>query len=242
MAKRSSDDSRKSGRNYVVSALWGAITIAIVGRLWPSMIPYGAFDFWPMKGSVGDWLSSAWPAFVWGGGVTAIVAFATRNKREVNRNAESLLVGGALISVWAGVVEEICFRWLIFLSSIFWVQVVNFVFLGFMGWGIPEHLFLWIFRPLADFTTLHGLHDVLYSPHGWAVGCAMLGANGLFRDGHKYQGPFGVVNSWFMGMFFFWIMFRYGLPAAILIHFLYDLLIFVIRYVDAAIERSRGFV
>jgi hypothetical protein len=240
MADRSSDDSKKAGRNYIASALFGALTIAVVGKLWPSMIPYGAFDFWPTKGSVGDWLRSSWPAFAWGGGITAIVSFATRNRRETNRNAENILFGGALISLWAGVVEEICFRWLIFLSSIFWVQVFNFILLGFMGWGIPEHLFLWIFRPLADFTTLGGLHDALYSPHGWAVGCALLGANGLFRNAHKYLGPFGVVNSWFMGMFFFWLMFSYGLPAAMLVHFLYDLLIFVIRYVDAALERARG--
>ncbi|MEY4744278.1 MAG: hypothetical protein RL272_223 [Candidatus Parcubacteria bacterium] len=240
MSDRSSDDSKKSGRNYIASALFGALTIALAGWLWPSAIPFGAFDFWPMRGTVGDWLSSAWPAFAWGGGLTAIIAFATRNKREVNRDAEGILIGGTIISLWAGVMEEICFRWLIFLSTIFWGKVVNFILLGFMGWGIPEHLFLWIFRPLADFTTLHGLHATLYSQHGWAIGAAMLGANGLFRDGHKYLGFFGYLNSWFMGMFFFWIMFSYGLPAAILVHFLYDLLIFGIRYVDAAIERAQG--
>ncbi|HSD12502.1 MAG TPA: hypothetical protein VLC10_02995, partial [Patescibacteria group bacterium] len=183
MSDRSSSDSdsKKSGRNYIVSAFFGAITIALVGWLRPSAIPFGAFDFWSMRGSVGDWLLTAWPAFAWGGGVTALIAFTTRNKREVNRNAESIMIGGTLISLWAGVMEEICFRWLIFLSTIFWVKVVNFILLGFMGWGIPQHLFLWIFRPVADFTTLHGLHALLYDPHGWAVGAAMLGANAMFR-------------------------------------------------------------
>lgn len=239
MAKES-DDSRKSGRNYLASALFGAITIAFVKWLWPSMIPFDAFAFWSWEKPVGELFAAAWPIFAWGGGVTALIAFTTRNKREVNRNAEGIIVGGTIISIWAGVVEEICFRWLIFLSSIFWVQVVNFLLLGFMGWGIPEHLFVWIFRPLADWTTLGGLHAQLFHPATWAVGAAMLSANALFRDGHKYQGPFGWINSWFCGMFFFWIMFTFGLPAAILIHFLYDLLIFGVRYVDAAIERAQG--
>ncbi len=241
MSDRSSDDSKKrSGRNYIVSAFFGALTIAVAGWLWPGTIPFGAFDFWSMRGSAGDWLAASWPAFVWGGGLTALVAFRTRNRPEVNRNAEAIMLGGTLISLWAGVMEEICFRWLIFLSTIFWAKVVNFILLGFMGWGIPEHLFLWIFRPLADFTTFGGLHDVLFSPYGWAVGSAMLGANAMFRNGHKYLGLFGYLNSWFMGMFFFWLMFRFGLPAAIVVHFLYDLVIFGVRYVDAAIERAQG--
>ena len=206
----------------------------------PDTIPFGAFQFWRWDRPVSELFAATWPIFAWGGGITALFAFTSRNKREVNRDAEQIMLGGAIISVWAGVVEEICFRWLIFLSSIFWVKVVNFLLLGFIGLGIPEHLFYWIFRPLADLATLGGLHSMLHHPATWAVGAAMLSANAFFRDGHKYQGPLGWINSWFCGMFFFWIMFSFGLPAAILIHFLYDLLIFGVRYLDATIERAQG--
>lgn len=235
-----SERKEKTGRNFIASAIFGAITIALVKWLSPDTIPFGAFEFWRWDTTLGALLAATWPIFAWGGGVTAVFALITKNSRATNRDAESIIVGGTVISVLAGVFEEICFRWLIFLSSIFWVKVANFLLLGFMGWGIPEHLFQWIFRPLADWTTLGGLHAQLYHPATWAVGAAMLSANGFFRDGHKYQGPFGWINSWFCGMFFFWVMFSFGLPAAILIHFLYDLLIFFIRYVDAVIERAQG--
>ena len=33
--------------------------------------------------------------------------------------------------------------------------------------------------------------------------------------GHKYQGLFGLINSWFIGMYFFYLMFTFGLVAAI---------------------------
>lgn len=35
-------------------------------------------------------------------------------------------------------------------------------------------------------------------------------------------------------------MFTYGLVAAIIVHFLYDLLIFFVLYADAAVERLLG--
>ena len=63
----------------------------------------------------------------------------------------------------------------------------------------------------------------------------MLYTNAFFRDGHRYQGPIGVLNSWFAGMFLFWIMFTYGLPAAILVHFMYDFLIFSLGAIRVAL-------
>jgi hypothetical protein len=233
-----SDRKQKRGRNFIVSAFLGAITIALVRHFAPHLIPFDPFSFWTPRGGVGDWLWAAWPAFAYGIGVNVIAAYRDRKDPELRAHPEAILVVGTLVSLWAGIMEEICFRWLIFLSTIFWVQVGNFLLLGFMGWGIPEHLYLWVVRHVADFTTLGGLHDVLFSAQGWFVGAAMLSANAFFRDGHKYQGLKGWISSWFMGMFFFWIMFRFGLPAAILVHLLYDLFIFVVHWVDTRIERA----
>jgi len=232
-------DDKKTGRNWIASALFGAVTIALVRNFAPHLIPFEPFSFWATRGNIADWLLAAWPAFAYGIGVNIIVAYRDLKPAMLRKNAEGIMIGGTLISLWAGVMEEICFRWLIFLSTVFWIQVTNFLLLGFMGWGIPEHMFLWVLRPIADFTTLGGLHDVLFSPLGWTIGAAMLAANSFFRDGHKYQGLKGWISSWFMGMFLFWIMFRFGLPVAILVHFLYDLFIFAVHYVDAAIERAR---
>ncbi len=235
-----SEETKRTGRNYLVSAFFAAIVIALVKWLSPNTIPFGAFEFWKPRGSITDWLVAAWPAFAWAAGVTVIFALIKTNHPNQNKYAEAHLLAGGLLSVWAGVVEEICFRWLIFLSTILWMKVINFILLGFMGWGIPEHLFIWIFRPVADFVTLHGLHAQLYHPTGWAVGGALLATNALFRDGHKYLGWIGWINSWFIGMFLFWIMFRFGLPAAILVHFLYDLIIDLIRYAKGVLGRAAG--
>ena len=82
-----------------------------------------------------------------------------------------------------------------------------------------------VWGPLVDWTTFGYLTKHIFSETGWYVGAAMLYSNAFFRDGYKYQGLMGVINSWFIGMFLFWVTFNYGLPAAILIHFLYDFLL-----------------
>ena len=56
----------------------------------------------------------------------------------------------------------------------------------------------------------------------WGIGAGMLAANAFFRDGHKYQGNFGMVNSWFIGMYMFHILFTYGLPECMFAHFAYN--------------------
>lgn len=95
--------------------------------------------------------------------------------------------------------------------------------------------------PLASFVSF-GKLDWLVKEMPWAVAAGVIMANGKFRDGHKYLGLFGWLNSWVVGFFFFWIVFTYGLLAAIFSHFLYDLIIFVIAYVDAVLERRKGIV
>jgi hypothetical protein len=218
----------------------GLTLLPLLMWLWPGLVPFGFWEFWRVRGTPLEWLRHAWPAFAWGGGLTLLVALATRNERHVNRFAERIIREGAKTSVFAGVVEEIAYRWLFFLWSIIAVQWGNWLFFGWAGFGLAQWLHLHAFGPLADWTTLGHLHGYLFHPAGWAVGAAMLAANGFFRDGHKYLGLFGFLNSWFMGMFFFWVLFTYGLVPAILIHFAYDFIIFAVRYLDAVVERAQG--
>ncbi len=79
---------------------------------------------------------------------------------------------------------------------------------------------------MANWASLHYLQEYFSHATGWAIGAAMLAANAKFRDGHKYQGMLGWINSWFMGLYFFWLMFNYGLPAAIVVHIVYDIVCF----------------
>ena len=164
----------------------------------------------------------------------------TKNHWRENVYAEEYLRQGFWVSARAGVFEEIIFRWIFFYALIPWITLVNWLFLGFAGLDVLKWLFEHVLGPVANFATLGKLAPYLAGGASWAVGSALLSANGMFRNGHKYLGLFGFINSWFIGMFLFYIMFRYGLPVAIAVHFLYDLLIFVIRYLDAVIERARG--
>lgn len=172
------------------------------------------------SGTTWEGVKSAWPIYLWGGGLTALVCILTSNERKLNKDAEEIIIVGTITSVLAGVLEEISFRW--------------WIFCGLLGW-IMIHIPI----PIASFFTL-GKLDTLFYGFGWFVGAAILGSNGQFRNGHAYQGFFGYINSWFIGLFMFWLMFNYGLLSAVIAHWFYDQLIFTIRYIDACFERKMG--
>ncbi len=210
--------------------------IAAALKLIPSAIPFGLFEAWEVKDwNVLHWLSDAKWLFLWGTGFTALMSAITRNSKYENSKASKLMQLNAKVSLRAGFFEEIIYRWLLFLVLIVLLKVVNFFLLGFAGWGLIEGLYVHIISPVANFFTL-GLLNEQFSNANWVIGAGIIAANARFRDGHKYLGPIGYVNSWFIGMYFFVLMFRYGLPAAITVHFIYDLLIFLVRFIDQKIE------
>jgi hypothetical protein len=146
-----------------------------------------------------------------------------------------LLAAGFGISLWAGVMEEICFRWLIFFGTIYTAPVFDWIFFGFAGYHPLQALYR-VLGVVANFFTFGYLKEYLLGGFGWTVAMALIMTNGRFRNGHGYQGLPGMAVSWFMGMYFFWITFTYGLVAAIVIHFLYDLAIFSLVSLDAMFE------
>ena len=226
--------------NFILVTFWSLIVIGLTKWLRPQTIPFDFLHFWEINGSIFEAVKNSWILFAWGTGITAIVAFTTRNNPFHNREAEKRLLYGALISAWAGVAEEICFRWLIFYGLIVSLKIGNFLVFGWLGFGVASWIYPNIIVPFANFITLDYLQPILFNGYGWAVGAAIITANGKFRDGHAYQGLFGWINSWFGGMFFFYLMFNYGIQSAIIVHFLYDLFIFIVYYVDSVIERSLG--
>lgn len=224
-------------RNWLSRSFWGFITVLIVQWIWPWVIPFHTFAFWHMRGSVGTWLAASLPLMMWGFFIKTFFEIVITRSQSNDVFLEQMFEV-LTRSTFAGVVEEICFRWVLFLDSIIVVKITNFLFFGFLGFGIPRWFHLELAGPLADWTTLHGLHRYLFAPESWAVGAAMLGANAFFREGHGYQGLFGLINSWFIGMFLFWIMFTYGLPAAILLHVLYDVLVMTIGVIGDRVRSS----
>lgn len=232
--------------NYLHTAVWLSVLFAgnlmltaAVKWLAPNAIPFDLLQFWYARGNWYEWLLASWPILLWAVGVTILVSMLTTNGRTENHHAEGLFLRGTLVSLWAGVIEELNYRWVIFFTSIVLVKILNFFFFGFAGFGVLETLYVHVSGPVADFFTLGKLHSVIGDTTTWAAGAGLLTANGFFRDGHKYQGWIGWINSWFIGMFMFWLLFEYGLTACILVHFVYDFFIEVIRYADRCIERAK---
>lgn len=237
-------------RNYITSAIFSALVIWIVNWAWPGTIPIPTFSLWSNKGGVVDWLALGLPLFVWGFVIQTILEFVqTANRNPLGRllrgrlfvdagpSPGALWVGRMVLAAWAGFMEEVCFRWLIFLSAIVGVKVTNWIFLGFVDVNVVRWIYVNVLCAFADLTTFHHLHDVLFHPSSWAVGAAVISANAFFRDGHKYQGILGVLNSWFAGMFFFWMMFAHGLWAAIVVHFTYDVVVFTVATLGYSARR-----
>jgi hypothetical protein len=105
---------------------------------------------------------------------------------------------------------------------------LNFLLFGFIpGYeGLLHWLYGYAFVPLADFVTFGALHDMLFHPVSWTIGAAIITANGSFMDAHEQNGIFNQINSWFIGMVMFYLMFHYGLLTAIVAHVLYDVVVF----------------
>tara|TARA_Y100000310_G_scaffold343290_1_gene450203 strand:- start:1500 stop:2417 length:918 start_codon:yes stop_codon:yes gene_type:complete len=281
----SSDDGKKEGKNFITSSFWACFTIWICNTWWPEVIPFQTFDapFWgrPDGGTLAA-ITAVWFIFVWGMGINFVIQLGEilNGSRGISRflqrkeepDSVSILARGTIISFLAGTLEELGFRWLLFLGAIasvtladwLWGTIFGLIMFGIMGFVLAvlliklfENVAEWVgmilgacvligvvilwfavnvdpikwlyvewLCPLANWATLGYLKDFLFHPHSWAVGAGLVSANAFFRDGHKYQGLFGVVNSWFGGMIFFWILFTHGLIACMVVHFLYDFSIY----------------
>lgn len=89
----------------------------------------------------------------------------------------------------------------------------------------PAHIFYeYMVVPLIWAVTLGTFSNVLYSeesPRLFIYGAVL--ANAWFRDGHKYQGIVGIINSWIVGFVMLYAVLHYGLYTAIILHVTYDL-------------------
>jgi hypothetical protein len=205
--------------------------LLIIKWQWPAVIPFGTFQFWQLHGSVIQAIVRVWPMFAVGLAFNLIFAARARlvefdRVQELAQDA-SLGEAGLMVAVLVTIVpllEEVVFRWLSFYVAIVTLTGFNHLVFGFAGAGLPSWFFEHAARPVANFFTLGYAHAILYNKTSWAIGAAVLVANGKFRSGHIYQGTLGWIWSWYGGIFLFVVMFQYGLWMAIMIHALYNLM------------------
>jgi hypothetical protein len=231
---KSEDDEDKEKKQKQAAAGFGCgiILLLITFLLFPDAIPFDLFQFWFLDIEVGALLKAMFPLFAWGIALSLfmmVLKADTPKQRRLPGGAEAATatwIVGTIISLYAGIFEELVFRWFRFFTAMVGLQILNFLFFGFIGLGIPEAFAVYIACPIANFFTLGYLEAWLFHPAGWFVGAAMLSSNGRFRDGHMYQGIVGWIDAWFVGMIFFYIMFKYGLFAAMIVHFFFDFFLF----------------
>lgn len=209
--------------------------ICLIKWIWPTSIPLNIFQFWTFDKFT---ILAGWPIFVWGIFAQSLSCSFRSYKHHEIINAEEDWAKNMVASLMAGVFEELTFRWVLFYSAFIGVLVSNFLFLGFISSELefPRILAEYIFNPLANLATFESYDFLVYK--GWWFGASVLAANAKFRNGHKYQGLLGLINSWYIGLFLFDIMFKYGIVSAIVIHFLYDVIVFTIVYIHTVFHRS----
>ena len=201
---------------YMVIAIVSLPILCLFKWIWPDCLPFNVFEPWYKWNILGGILAS-WPIFLW---VILVNLVSSPGKTD--------LVVGFAESAAAGLIEEPVFRWVIFYTEIILAKIFNWLLFGWLAecLELPRLFYWYIVGPCANLATLHFMEWLLYD-QGWAVGAGTIAAVASFRNGHEYLGIFGTINSWYIGLFLFYIMFSYGLPAAIVVHFAYDYLIHV---------------
>ncbi len=229
--------------NSVLDTAWWRITIYLllevaillvgfwilqwVSQLWGGVVFFSLDQLWNSEGTVSQGVNAVWFIFLWAFAIN--LYYGVRASDELTEFSSAHILGaGAWISLNAGVFEEIAYRWLRFSIAMLTLPIVNFILFGFIPgqMGLLHWLYQYILLPIANFTTFGALDDYLFHPASWVIGAAIISANGKFREAHGYAGFLSWVNSWFIGMIMFYLMFNFGLLTAIIAHVLYDLVVF----------------
>ena len=223
-------DEEDKGKNHIASSITGLILIGFVSLFWSDIWPWTFTSVWKSTGSVTDWLIVGSPAFLWALSINFFFdILRKRSSRErqllMSCAPKQILGAGFVRSLWAGVSEELTFRWILPYAAVPTLLLTNWVFFGWAGWGFNEWFHTTLWSPFANLATVDYLQPFLLAEN-WVIGACILYTNAFFRDGHKYQGLLGWINSWFMGMYLWFVALNYGLVAAIFIHFLYDFIIY----------------
>lgn len=118
------------------------------------------------------------------------------------------------------------------------------LFIGWLGlfYGLGANPVYWFYEtiiiPVINFVTFYQFNPVFYGSHDRLFIFGAILANSWFKDGHKYQGLLGVINSWVIGFVMLYATFTYGLVVAIILHAAYDIEIDVVRYVYSLARKN----
>lgn len=231
-------EPRKRGGWLSTPLFYGVLLAVTVGAyLLMSRLPQAqgvisAGDLLRSKGDLWQGLSQVWFIFAWGFGIQFLIQIwrVVRLKRR-EAGMEALMRRAVWLSANAGLFEEIIFRLYGFLSTIIALRYFDEAWHGVLE-GIAVNFML----PVANFVTF-GLFQREFTGSDWAIGMAIILGSLFFRSAHIHYGLLAKANVWLIGMVMFWLMFNYGLVAAILAHFLYDAAVFLAIAFTSPLQR-----
>lgn len=206
--------------SYVLYFLIALALFGVLSVFWGQYVLFSIEDLWLNNPDILAGISKVWFLFAWGIVATLIIGILVRKASRTND--PGLIFGkGIWLSINAGFFEELIYRWLRFS-----VAMIVLPFLNLITFGLVKWVYEFILIPIANWVTVGALSEFLFHPASWVIGAAIISANGSFRDAHKANGLINAVNSWFIGMVFFYLMFNFGLVTAIVAHVLYDICVF----------------
>lgn len=236
------------GENYILTACFVVMTIIVMRLLLPwQAVPFVFEEFLFFKGQWWEPILAAWPVFATGIVLNVIHMTTTVNPPEVQDNAPMIPIAGLTSSLFAGIMEEIVFRWVFLygLMGAFWMG--NELSKTWFDSPIIQNIatFFWPFTllivgPNNPILTHPAAWEIGATVGVWTIGLAFFFSNLKFQSGHMYQGPVGLIFSGIAGLFFFYIAFNYGLLASMFVHFLFDWLVAWMCFVDVLIEKALG--
>ena len=188
-------------------------------------------ELWQTHGNIIDGLKSVWLIFAWGFGVQSliqVVRVIQRKPRDAGLTV--MLKHGAYLSAHAGLFEEIIFRLYAFLSFIILLKFLN----PYLG-GVIQWLAVHVILPVFGYLTW-GAFATQFAAANWAVGIAIILGSLFFRSAHIHYGALSKANVWVIGLVMFWLTLHYGLPTAIVAHFLYDFCVFAAIALTAPLQ------
>ena len=223
-------------RHYTQYAIWATVSIilCLLAFKWDA-VPFRFDQFLYFRGQIWEPFVMAAPLFFLGLVINAYKMVTSTNPPEVHKNAKKLPLTGFVTSLMAGVMEELTFRWVLFFGCMGMIWVIDTVLLEGMVRNYIIESGYW----LNTFATF-GATPYAMNPATWTIGIAVLASNWKFQEGHMYQGLTGFIFSWIGGMYFFAIMFQHGLYAAMLVHFAFDMFVFIMLMIDIWIEKQLG--
>jgi hypothetical protein len=225
--------------NYVILATAGLALVGIAYAILGSWlnVPFGFGEPWASHGGILEGLGSVWGIFAWAVGFTTLIGVILIVRRTPREYEPRELFGkGTWLSINAGFFEEILYRWLALFGVMILIKFVNIVTFGLVKW-----LYVSILIPFTNWASFGLLEPQLYGDHGWLLAAGIVSASIRFSDAHEYQGLLGRINAWYIGLFMFYLMFNYGLWAAIVAHILYDLCVFWVHGGLAYFQRPDRF-